>query len=766
MPTNADVVISKASASSIEADANPVDNVAFAATIVTNLSPQIDLSVSAAAVAGAVGSNAVFTVTVSNLGPSTATGVVISNRIPANASFVSATDGSVPVSGLLLVNLGTINAGASGSAQIVVKPDLGLPLHSVGQPTGQLPDTFRVFANEPDAVPANNSVTAIATIVAPIPGTPIVWTGNPGGSVITTAGLVFGVGPVMEGNSGHNADTVQAGDLVLLNDPNAGTDPTNWLAVARFFNPNDPTGTNHLDATESQAIFPLDLGSNGFAGFQLLTVASFVPAGPVNTTNGVTTIVATYNEFGPAGAILAAQSDINVLTVISPFTDVSLSATASPEPVTAGNDLVYAITVSNAVSLYAPDMVTATGVVLSNQMPSGFTFVSATGGVVPSNGVLLVPIGSVPEGTSAVVQIVVKPASAGSVSNRFAVFASQTDPNTTNNSVTVISTVLPAAPLPVDLSVRVVPVPDPATVGIPLTYTLTVTNQSADPATGVVVTNSLPAGVNLISLLPSQGSANTNGNNVIYTVGGLTNGQSVALAIVVVPGVAGQLTNDATVFSVEPDSQPANNTSHIVTTVLPAPPGTNLVLTVVSSLTLNRQTGLFEQHVQVSNFGVTVPSAVRVLVSGLKPNAQLINATGITNGIPFVQSGQPLPGGAHVDLTLEYFYPDRLPQTNLVVTVEAGVPLPPPSINGQTLDIDRPPIALPDGSILVEFTAIPGRIYAVQYGPDMSTWQTAVPVVTATANRVQWIDNGPPKTDSKPSQLGSRYYRVVLLQAN
>jgi hypothetical protein len=41
-----------------------------------------------------------------------------------------------------------------------------------------------------------------------------------------------------------------------------------------------------------------------------------------------------------------------------------------------------------------------------------------------------------------------------------------------------------------------------------------------------------------------------------------------------------------------------------------------------------------------------------------------------------------------------------------------------------------------------------------------------VPVITAPANRVQWIDAGPPKTDSNPAQQTARYYRVILLTAH
>ena len=41
-----------------------------------------------------------------------------------------------------------------------------------------------------------------------------------------------------------------------------------------------------------------------------------------------------------------------------------------------------------------------------------------------------------------------------------------------------------------------------------------------------------------------------------------------------------------------------------------------------------------------------------------------------------------------------------------------------------------------------------------------SVTNVATPNVKATANLMQWIDGGPPKTATKPS---SRFYRVILL---
>src|ERR1041385_4129282 len=50
-----------------------------------------------------------------------------------------------------------------------------------------------------------------------------------------------------------------------------------------------------------------------------------------------------------------------------------------------------------------------------------------------------------------------------------------------------------------DLSVSISGAPDPVTVGDQLSYHITVNNLGPDPATGIVLTQTLPAGVEVIS---------------------------------------------------------------------------------------------------------------------------------------------------------------------------------------------------------------------------------------------------------------------------
>src|SRR5207245_2454029 len=69
------------------------------------------------------GNNITYTLTVTNNGPSDATGVSLSDAIPAGTSFVSATGGGTIPAAVVGWNLTTITAGANKSVTLVVQVD-------------------------------------------------------------------------------------------------------------------------------------------------------------------------------------------------------------------------------------------------------------------------------------------------------------------------------------------------------------------------------------------------------------------------------------------------------------------------------------------------------------------------------------------------------------------------------------------------------------------------------------------------------------------
>ena len=100
------------------------------------------------------------------------------------------------------------------------------------------------------------------------------------------------------------------------------------------------------------------------------------------------------------------------------------------------------------------------------------------------------------------------------------------------------------------------------------TYTLVVTNQGPDTATGVTVVNPLPSSVVLLSATSSQGTATTVGGMVMGNLGTLSNGGRAQMTIVVKTLFAGPITDRATVAANERDSDSANNAASATATVL------------------------------------------------------------------------------------------------------------------------------------------------------------------------------------------------------
>lgn len=118
-----------------------------------------------------------------------------------------------------------------------------------------------------------------------------------------------------------------------------------------------------------------------------------------------------------------------------------------------------------------------------------------------------------------------------------------------------------------DLSLTITDTPDPVAVGADVNYLITVTNVGPAAATGVVVTNLLPATASFVSATLSQGSSVTNGNAVICNLGSIAGNNSATIAIVVRTISVGSITNIATVYRTEVDPLPGNNSAPAITSV-------------------------------------------------------------------------------------------------------------------------------------------------------------------------------------------------------
>jgi uncharacterized repeat protein (TIGR01451 family)/CSLREA domain-containing protein len=257
---------------------------------------------------------------------------------------------------------------------------------------------------------------------------------------------------------------------------------------------------------------------------------------------------------GPDGNIWFAEGGsfghtIGQLVLDAPGTapDLALSGSA-PDSVSVKENLTYSFTVTNDGTSGA------SGVTLTDTLPAGVAFVSATGGVMPVNGVLTFHLGNLAKGASDVVTIVVTPTAVGTLNNQATISGNDDDATPADNSLTQTTTVTPPVGVP-DLALSG-SAPSLAAVGQNVTYTFAVTNLGSGGATGVTLKDTLPANAAFVS---ATGGVLPVGGVVTFDLGSLAIGASATVTIVVTPTATGTLTNEGDVSGNENEANLANN---------------------------------------------------------------------------------------------------------------------------------------------------------------------------------------------------------------
>jgi uncharacterized repeat protein (TIGR01451 family) len=143
----------------------------------------------------------------------------------------------------------------------------------------------------------------------------------------------------------------------------------------------------------------------------------------------------------PTGNALLGSPNTAVLTITTDVVDLSITKTDSPDPVGVGDNLTYTLLVENI----GPS--DGTGVTVTDNLPFGFTFVSAIstqGTCSESFGTVTCTLGDLANGASVTVTIIVTPTTAGTMtSNTASLVGNESDPDTSNNTDTVVTTVNP-----------------------------------------------------------------------------------------------------------------------------------------------------------------------------------------------------------------------------------------------------------------------------------------------------------------------------------
>ncbi|HWI55722.1 MAG TPA: DUF11 domain-containing protein, partial [Bacillota bacterium] len=188
-------------------------------TTVNPVNPAADLAVGTAAAPASifVGSSLTFTFNVTNLGPASASDVVLKDLLPSGFTFLSGSSSQGAVSSVgteVTCNLGTLASGATASVILVT-----LPANA-----GTYINTATISGNCTDLNPNNNAASGSASVFSPLPAR-------------------------LTGQLGNNAfDLSVSGQPGLTYLVQASTNLTSWVAISTntmpaggSFNVSDPT---------------------------------------------------------------------------------------------------------------------------------------------------------------------------------------------------------------------------------------------------------------------------------------------------------------------------------------------------------------------------------------------------------------------------------------------------------------------------------------------------------------------------------------------
>ena len=531
-------------------------------------------------------SNLTYTITVTNLGPGTATNVIVSDLLPTNVTFVSASSGGTNGNGTVWWGTMTNFAlGASTNFTVTV----------TAPASGSITNTVSSSATSTDPDASNNDGSAA------------------GAKVITT---ILPIADVQTTKSGATTVNATSNLTYTITVTNMGPDIATNLIVSDLL----PTNVTFVSATSS--------GTNGNGTVWWPTMTNFAVGATTNFTVIITvpsTAVSLTNTVSSTNTTTdpdlsnnnGTSASAKVTTTVLPIADVKTTKTGAAT-VTATSNLTYTITVTNL----GPG--TATNVIVSDLLPTNVTFVSASSGGTNGNGtVWWGTLTNFALGATTNFTVVVTAPASGSIANTVSSSATSTDPDASNNdgsasNAKVITGVTPVADLKVTKSGAASVV-----AGSNLTYTITFTNLGPNNATNIVVTDTLPPTATFVS---ASGGGSYSGGVVTWPA--MTNVLGTNFTVTVTAPGSGTLTNVAAGTSSTFDPDASNNdgsaTNAIVLTTIVSSAD---VKTTKAGPTSAAGTSNITYTITVTNHGPSTAS--NVVVSDVLPaEVTFVSASG------------------------------------------------------------------------------------------------------------------------------------------
>ena len=347
---------------------------------------------------------------------------------------------------------------------------------------GAIRFTIVLTNNGPDAADGatfSDSVPAQVTILSATCGS-------------ATGGAVCGGNPTISGQDvAHTIPTFPSGGAVTITIDGIVTGDSDFTNTARITPPTDTVDPNQLN-NESGA--PVVVSNTGTAADLVVTKS----VDPVNyTPGGALTYTIVVRNDGPNDVNGAIVTDIFPSTLINPQWSCVATGSATCAAGLRNGNLVDTVNIAAGSSNYLTYTVTTLVAAGTNTPINNMVYVALPSGFV--------------------------------------------DPTPANNSAPAVSNPVNVSPTAVPTQIGSIVIVDPVIVklvnpalalpGELVTYTLTVTNPSSAPATAVVVSDTVPAVLQIISATATQGTFTISGQVVIFNVGTVNPGQVVTLTV-------------------------------------------------------------------------------------------------------------------------------------------------------------------------------------------------------------------------------------------
>jgi len=537
-----------------------------------------------------------YTITTSNNGPIAATNVVIRDAVPPETTFNSASDGGTFANGVVTFPaIPSLAPNTSVTRTVVVTaPAGGGPLVNRASNTSDTPDSNP--SNNDGSQPPARVTTTITTTTA---NADLVTT-KTGPSAVTPGGRISYT--ITTTNNGP-----ASASNVIIRDT---------LPAGAIFNGASDGGT----IADGVVTFPpIPTIAPGTSITRTVNITAPTSGGPLVNRASNTSDTPDPNPNNNNGTEPPAQVITTITNDPTQIADVVTTKTG-PDTAAPGGTITYTITTRNN----GPAV--ATNVIIRDIIPPETTFGTASDGGTFANGVVTFPaIPTLAPGTAVSRTVTVTaPNNAGSVVNRASNTSDTPDPTPSNNDgsqppARVVTTITSPGTADVVTSKT-----GPATVnpGGTITYTITVVNNGPNPATNIIVRDTLPQGLTFNNA--SDGGTFANGVVSFPAIPSLAPGASVTRTVTATaPNSGGPFVNQVSSTSDTPDPNPGNNNG--------SQPPLHQVTTTLAPLIAD---------VQVTQTG---PSAPVIVGSNITFTAQVTNISSTTaNQVVFTN---PLPAG-------------------------------------------------------------------------------------------------------------------------